>query len=380
MPFQGNMPKLLFLVTEDWYFYSHRLTLAREAKRNGYSVIVATRVQEHGERILAEGFQLRPIKMRRRSKNPLKEFASLLELIQLYRSERPDIVHHVAVKPVVYGSIAARLARVPRVVNAIAGMGYVFSSKSIKAKALRPFIKVLFKLLLNRPNTRTIFQNPDDQNMLIQAGIVGSPLTKLIRGSGVDPHVYMPSPEPAGLITVILATRMLWDKGIKEFVEAARVLRSEQVLARFVLVGDSDGDNPAAVPTAQLEAWSGNGVVEWWGRRGNMPEVFAASHIVCLPSAYGEGIPKVLIEAASCGRPIVTTDSPGCREIVRNDENGLLVPIRDHHALAHALRRLIEDASLRKQMGARGREMVLKEFTVDKVVEETLSLYDSLFL
>lgn len=374
------MRKLLFLVTEDWYFWSHRLPLAREAQRNGYSVLVATRVQEHGQRIFAEGFTLIPIRMLRRSKNPFKELNSLFELIRIYKAERPDIVHHVAVKPVVYGSLAARVARVPRVVNAIAGMGYVFSSERAKAKILRPFIKFLLKMLLNRPNTRTIFQNPDDQNMLIQAGIVRSELTRLIKGSGVDPQMYASSPEPAGAITVILASRMLWDKGIKEFVEAARLLRSEKITARFVLVGDSDGDNPAAVPTAQLETWNRNGDVEWWGRRDNMPEVFAASHIVCLPSAYGEGIPKVLIEAASCGRPIVTTDSPGCREIVRNDENGFLVPIRDHRALVHALRRLIEDASLRKKMGACGREMVLKEFTVDKVVEETLSLYDSLFL
>jgi glycosyltransferase involved in cell wall biosynthesis len=373
------MRKLLFLVTEDWYFWSHRLPLAREAQLNGYSIIVATRVQDHGQRILAEGYKLIPIGMQRRSTNPLKEFSSLLELIKLYRSERPDIVHHVAVKPVVYGSIAARLARVPRVINAIAGMGYVFTSQSMKAKALRPIIRFVLSRVLNRTNTRTIFQNPDDRNMLIESGIVRSERTKLIRGSGVDPEVYRPSPEPDGVTTVVLASRMLWDKGIQEFVKAARLLRSEHVNARFVLVGDSDNGNPAAVPTAQLEAWYKSSVIEWWGKRNNMPEIFAASHIVCLPSAYGEGIPKVLIEAASCGRPIVTTDSPGCREIVRNNENGLLVPIRDHVALARALQKLIANSGLRAQMGARGREIVLEEFTVEKVVSETLLLYNTLF-
>ena len=374
------MRKILFLVTEDWYFYSHRLPLAREAQRNGYSVVVATRVQEHGQRILAEGFKLHPIGMQRRSTNPFKELSTLIELIRLYKSERPDIVHHVAVKPVVYGSLAARLERVPRVVNAIAGMGYVFSSDRIKAKIIRPFIEVLFKVLLTRSNTRTIFQNPDDQNMLIRAGVVRRELTKLIRGSGVDPKMYFPAPEPTGIVTIVLASRMLWDKGIKEFVEAARMLKTDRVNARFVLVGDTDNGNFAAVPSAQLDAWSKSGIVEWWGKRDDMPQVFAASHIVCLPSAYGEGVPKVLIEAASCGRPIVTTDSPGCREIVRNDENGLLVPIRDHIGLAYALRRLIEDASLRKQMGIRGRAIVLEGFTVEKVVRETLSLYQSLFV
>jgi glycosyltransferase involved in cell wall biosynthesis len=373
------MPKLLFLVTEDWYFYSHRLPLAREAQRSGYSVIVATRVQEHGQRILAEGFKLLPIGMLRRSKNPFKEFASLLELIRLYRSERPDVVHHVAVKPVVYGSIAARLARVPRVINAIAGMGYVFSSKSIKVKALRPLVKFVLKFLLNRPTTRTIFQNPDDQNMLIREDIVRRELTRLIRGSGVDPQKYSPAPEPAGAVMIVLASRMLWDKGIGEFVEAARILKADRINARFVLVGDTDNGNFAAVPSAQLDAWNRSGIVEWWGKRDDIPQIFAASHIVCLPSAYGEGVPKVLIEAASCGRPVVTTDTPGCREIVRNGENGLLVPVRDPVALAHAIRTLIADSRLRGQMGARGRNIVLEEFTLEIVVGETLSLYRSLF-
>ena len=373
------MRRLLFLVTEDWYFWSHRLALAREAQRNKYSVIVATRVQEHQQRILLEGFTLISIGMLRRNKNPFTELYSLFELIHIYRTEHPDIVHHVGMKPVAYGSLAARVARVPRVVNAIAGMGYVFSSARIKAKIYRLFIKLILSMLLNRSNTRTIFQNPEDQNILIQTGVVRSELTRLIRGSGVDPKVYAPTSEPDGLITVILATRMIWDKGIKEFVEAARLLRSKQIRARFVLIGDSDGRNPAAVPTSQLEAWSRSGDVEWWGKRGNMPEVFAASHIVCLPSAYGEGIPKVLIEAASCGRPIVTTNSPGCREIVRNNENGFLVPIRDHIALANALQTLIQDPKLRKRMGVRGREIVLEEFTEEKIVGETLLLYDSLF-
>jgi len=373
------MRRLLFLVTEDWYFWSHRLALAREAQRNKYSVIVATRVQEHQQRILLEGFTLISIGMLRRNKNPFTELYSLFELIHIYRTEHPDIVHHVGMKPVAYGSLAARVARVPRVVNAIAGMGYVFSSARIKAKIYRLFIKLILSMLLNRSNTRTIFQNPEDQNILIQTGVVRSELTRLIRGSGVDPKVYAPTSEPDGLITVILATRMIWDKGIKEFVEAARLLRSKQIRARFVLIGDSDGRNPAAVPASQLEAWSRSGDVEWWGKRGNMPEVFAASHIVCLPSAYGEGIPKVLIEAASCGRPIVTTNSPGCREIVRNNENGFLVPIRDHIALANALQTLIQDPKLRKRMGVRGREIVLEEFTEEKIVGETLLLYDSLF-
>jgi len=370
--------KILFLVTEDWYFWSHRLPLARQARQKGYSVIVATRVQAHGQRILDEGFQLIPIGMLRRSKNLLNEFRSILELIRIYRTERPDIVHHVALKPIVYGSLAARITGVPRVVNALAGMGYVFTTDNFKTKLLRPVIKLFLNVLFDRPNTRIILQNPDDRDMLIKAGIVRGELTRLIRGSGVDPQTYFPTPEPEGMLTVVMASRMLWDKGIKEFVDAAHLLRAEQVNARFVLVGDNDEHNPASVSTAQLTAWNMSGDVEWWGKHDNMPSIFAQSHIICLPS-YREGVPKVLIEAAACGRPIVTTNAPGCREIVRDTENGFLVPIRDHISLAHALRKLINEPSLRKKMGARGREIVLNEFTVDKVVDETLSLYSGLF-
>ena len=373
------MRKLLFLVTEDWYFCSHRLQLAREARQNGYSVVVATHVWEHGQRILDEGFKLIPLRMRRRSANPLKELSTLAELIRIYRSESPDVVHHVAVKPVVYGSIAARLTRLPRVVNAITGTGYVFSSDRLVAKTLRPFIKLILRYLLNRRMTLTIFQNPDDRNMLIRKGIVREKFTRIIRGSGVDTNKYLPVPEPNGITVITLASRMLWDKGISEFVEAARMLKTEGMKARFVLVGGTDNDNFASIPSTQLDQWNREGFVEWWGKRDDMPRIFAASHLVCLPSAYGEGIPKVLIEAASCGRAVVTTDSPGCREIVRDGENGLLIPVRQAGELAGAIKKLIENPDLRRKMGSKGREMVVNEFSIEKVVKETLSVYEELF-
>jgi glycosyltransferase involved in cell wall biosynthesis len=377
-PPQNRSLKLLFLVTEDWYFWSHRLALAREAQRNGYSVIVATRMHEHGQSILDERFTLIPIRMRRRTRNPLREISSLFEIIRIYRKEKPDIVHHVAIKPVVYGSLAAFLAGVPSVVNAIAGLGYLFSSETIKAAFLRSLVKCLLKLLLNRPNTRTILQNPDDQETLVRSGIVPRSFTRLIRGSGVDQSKYVPSPEPVGTVAVIMASRMLWEKGVADFVRAATLLRSEGVHARFILAGESDAENPSSVPIEQLQLWRAQGDVEWIGKREDMPEVFASIHIVCLPSFYGEGIPKVLIEAASCGRPIVTTDIPGCREIVRNGENGILVPARNPSALASALSALIHNAQLRQRMGEKGRKMVLREFSEEIVIQQTLSLYNDL--
>lgn len=369
--------KILFLVTEDWYFWSHRLSLARAARDAGFEVIVATRVGEYGDQIAREGFKLVPIGLLRRSHNPWRELRSIRELVRIYRTERPHLVHHVALKPLLYGSLAAVFAGVPSVVNAIAGMGFVFNSSSGTARMLRPFVQRAFRLLLNRPCSRLILQNPDDREMLVRARVLQPERIVLIRGCGVDLNAFVPSPEPSGVALVALASRMLWDKGVSEFVEAVRILQRRNVLARFVLVGDSDPENLAAVPASQLRAWHDSGVVEWWGRRDDMPSVFAQANIVCLPS-YGEGLPKVLIEAAACARPIVTTDAPGCREVVRQGENGLLVPARDPQSLANALQQLISSPSLRRRMGARGREIAVAEFSEEKVVKETLSLYREL--
>lgn len=368
---------ILFLITEDWYFCSHRLAIAREALRQGMNVIVATRIQKHRKQIEQEGMRVIPIRMVRSGKNPFKELLAVWELIRIYRNERPDIVHHVAMKPVLYGSLAARVVRVPHVVNAFAGMGYLFISNRLKTAVLRKCISLAFRVLLNRSNSRIILQNPDDQRLLVQSGILNPERIEMIRGSGADTELFFPTPEPAGSPTVVLASRMLWDKGVGEFVEAALLLRKEGVNARFVLVGDTDPENPKAVPSSQLEFWNKSGIVEWWGKREDMPKVFAEAHIVCLPS-YREGLPKVLIEAAACGRAIVATDVPGCREIVLHEKNGLLVQSRSASDLATALERLIRNQGLRQSMGIRGRELAVTEFSVDKIVGQTMSLYRKL--
>jgi len=373
-------PKILFFVTEDWYFWSHRLPLARAAKAAGYEVTVVTRVQEYGDRIRAEGFKLIPLALRRRGRNPWQELRVIMQLVRIYRMERPDIVHHVAIKPVLYGSVAAWLTHVRATVNALAGLGYVFSSNQRKARLLRPLVKLAYHFLLNRANSRTIIQNPEDRHLLTTAAFLGPEKTVLIRGSGVDVDLFAPTLEPQGAPIIVMACRMLWDKGVREFVQAARLLHETGVAARFVLVGKSDTENPTAVPVSQLVEWQQQGDVEWWGHREEMHRVFALSHIACLPTFYGEGLPKVLIEAAACGRPIVATDVPGCREIVRHGENGLLVPARDAPALAEALKQLILDPVMRERMGRRGREIVEAEFSVAKIVHETLAVYRSLLV
>ncbi len=366
--------KLLFFVTEDWYFVSHRLPLAVAAREAGYEVTVVTRVAEHGYAIREAGLRLIPIELSRRSKNPVSELMLISRLIALYRHEKPDIVHHVAMKPVLYGSLAARLAGVSHVVNALTGLGWLFTSQSRLAGVLGRGVRFAFGKLLNRGTV--IVQNPDDVRWLADLG-VESGCIQLIRGSGVDVNRFAPMPESEGVPVVVLASRMLWGKGVGEFVAAARSLKQQGITARFVLVGDPDPANPASIPQALLDDWKKEGAVEWWGHRDDMPQVFAQSRIVCLPS-YREGLPKVLLEAAACGRAVVTTDVPGCREVVRDGDNGLLVPVRNVAALTEALMRLLADPILCQRMGERGRQRVVGKFSQELVIDQTLAIYREL--
>ncbi len=367
--------KLLFLVTEDWYFVSHRLSLACAAKEAGYDVVIVTQVTDHGDVITNSGLKLEPLKFSRSHGKPWQDLMTVISIFRIYKKHKPDFVHHVAIKPVIYGSVAALFARVPVVINALTGLGFVFSSAQIKAKFLRSLIKPLLKILLSRRNTWLIIQNPDDQRTLKEAGIITGKQVAMIRGSGVDSTKFRPfDHSSADIPVVLLASRMLWDKGVGEFVEAARLIKSSGRDVRFVLVGDSDPENPACISQQELSEWQASGIVEWWGRRDNMSEILANSTLVCLPS-YREGLPKVLIEAAACGKAIVATDAPGCREIVQHGVNGFLVPVKDASALAEAIEKLLRDDSLREKMGKKGRDIVEQEFTIEKVTSETLTLY-----
>lgn len=369
--------KLLFLQTEDWTFWSHRLPLARAAKSAGYEVVVALRVDAHGERLRSEGFRVVPLDWRRNSVNPVRELLMLLAIVRLYAREKPDIVHQVTAKPIIYGSIAARLCGVRAVLNAMTGLGFVFMSEGGKARLLKPFVRLALKFAFTIPNSRTIFENPDDRALFVGMGLLPPERTAVIPGTGVDIEEFRPTPESAGAPVVVLPCRMLWDKGVGEFVEAAGMLKAAGVEARMALVGDSDSENLTAVPISVLSQWKKSGVIEWWGRRTNMQEVYAQSHIVCLPS-YREGLPVTLMEGAACGRPLVATDVPGCREVVRNGVNGFLVPARDARGLAAALRLLLEDAGLRRRMGSKARDTAVEKFAQEKTVRQYLALYQKL--
>lgn len=372
-------PKLLYLVSEDWYFVSHRLALAVAAQDAGYDVSVATRVNKDGDNIRNAGLRLLPITFERAGLGPALEIQTIARLIALYRQERPSIVHHVSVKPVIYGSIAARASGVRGIVNALMGLGYVFSSQSAKARALRPAVRAGLGLALRAPNTRVIIQNSDDQALLAQQSLARGKDVRLIRGSGVDPRDFPVTPCPPGTPLVVLPARLLKDKGVEEFVDAAKILKSRGIDARFALVGDPDPLNPASFLKSTVDAWVASGAVEHWGwqPQSAMPSILASSSIVCLPS-YREGLPKALLEAAASGRAIVTTDVPGCREIVHHAINGWLVPARDAAALANALQEAINNPALRQSYGEAGRAMVEQEFSMQHVIEQTLAVYREL--
>jgi len=367
-------PKLLYLIAEDWYFCSHRMPLAIAAKAAGFEVTVATRLRKHSEMIRSAGLQAISFELSRSGMNPIMESNAVMRLAALYHRVRPDIVHHVAMKPVLYGSLAAKMSGVRQVVNAIAGLGWLFASRSPIARLLKPHVRFALHLFLKQ--SRIIVQNPDDARLVAGLGVDPCRL-RMIRGSGVDIERFTPAPEQPGPPVVVLPSRLLWDKGVREFVDAARKLRELDINARFALVGAPDPGNPAAVPDGTLLAWQKEGVVELWGHREDMPAVFHQSHVVCLPS-YREGLPKALLEAAACARPIVTTDEPGCREIVRHMENGLLVPSRNSQVLAKAIGLLLANADLRRRMGEKGRHLVESEFFVEKVITDTLTLYQEM--
>jgi glycosyltransferase involved in cell wall biosynthesis len=315
-----------------------------------------------------------PIRFSRRSLNPLVDLRVLSAIIRIYRQEKPDIVHHVAIKPILYGTLAARWLGIGAVINAPVGMGYAFSSTDWRARLLRLLLNFGYRHLLNPPGSHVVFENNDDLQHFIKNGLVRPGDTGLIRGAGVDLEQFRPRTPADGLPVVILVARMLKDKGIYEFVAAAQSLNANSVSARFLLVGNPDQENPASIPESILKDWHGHFGIEWLGHQDNIAELLQQAHIACLPS-YREGLPKALLEAAACGLPIVTTNVPGCREIVTDQHNGFLVPARNASALAAAIDKLIKDPGLRRTMGSHSRALAYKAFGKERINGETLSLY-----
>lgn len=371
--------KIVLFANTEWYLYNFRRSLALALRDAGHDVLLLSPPGPYGEKLRALGLRWQPLPMDRRSLNPLREVALLWHLVRLLRRERPDVVHGFTIKCAVYGGLAARVAGVPGRVNAVAGMGYVFISESFKARALRPVVRALLKLALGGRNARLILQNPDDVALFEQAGLVNAARVRLIPGSGVDCVRFAPDPVRVrgARVRVLLPARLLWDKGLAEYVQAARLLREWALPVDLLLAGDPDPGNPAAVPEATVRQWVDEGVLDWLGHVDDMPALLRSVDVVALPS-YREGLPKGLIEAAACGCALIATDVPGCREVVEHAVDGLQVPVKDGVALAEAMARLVRDAGLRERLGVAARAKAMAQFDERIVVRETLAVYAEL--
>jgi glycosyltransferase involved in cell wall biosynthesis len=367
---------ILFIVNAAWFFLSHRLPLARAAREAGYDVHLLAAISDLSEQqaLEREGIVVHHARITRAGLNPIAELRFLLQTMRLMGALSPTLVHNVTVKPVLYGTLAARVLGVPGIINAISGLGYAFSDKSrwMLAGALR----VAYRLLLSSSRVHVIFQNDDDAHEFMSAHLVRPNQCTLILGSGVDLTQFRPaSEEPSNSPLIVLPARMLRDKGVLDFAAAARLLSARGVHTRLALAGPLDSSNPAALSRNDLAELTAESPVQWLGAVEDMPGLYRRAHIVCLPS-YREGLPKSLIEACAAGRPIVTTDVPGCRAVVTHEVNGLLVPPRNPEALADALERLVHDAALRERFGRAGRARAEREFALGYIVEQTLKVYE----
>ncbi|MCL6618298.1 MAG: glycosyltransferase family 4 protein [Thermomonas hydrothermalis] len=371
--------KFVYYSNTDWYLWNFRRSLVLALRNAGHDVLLISPDGPYGEKLRGLGVRWQPVPMERRSLNPLRELALLWYLVRLLRREQPDLVHGFTIKCAVYGALAARLAGVPARVSAVAGLGYVFISDSFLARSLRPLVRVLLKVALGGRNARLILQNPDDVALFQRAELVDPSRIRLIPGSGVDTIRFAPDPErmPGPRIRVLLAARLLWDKGLAEYVQAARLLHARQVPVELLLAGDPDPGNPAAVPEAEVHGWVNQGLLQWLGHVDDMPALFRSVDIVSLPS-YREGLPKSLIEAGACGCALIATQVPGCQDVICHGVDGLLVPPRDGVALADAIERLVQDGQLRARLAVAAREKALALFDERIVIARTLDVYHEL--
>jgi glycosyltransferase involved in cell wall biosynthesis len=370
------LKKLLYVVNVDWFFVSHRLPIAKAALDQNYQVHLASHFSNPIGEMEGEGIIAHSIKIARSSRSPLGELRCFFSILNVMRKVRPDLVHLVTIKPVIYGGIAARILGIPAVA-AIPGLGYSFSSKSLIMRCFQALLIILYRFSVGGTNCQVIVQNRHDFIILRERIGVPPDRMTLIHGSGVAVSSYPVVPELDGPFTVVMAARLLHDKGVHEFVDAARLVKQRHPEVRFLLAGDLDEENPSSLSPIELEAIRKDGMVEHCGYVQDIPALFARAHFVVLPS-YREGLPKVLIEAAACGRAVITTSTPGCEDAILPDETGLLVPVRDAKALADAMIRLIEDPQLRHRLGERGRRLAVDRYDIGTVINTHLEIYRSL--
>jgi glycosyltransferase involved in cell wall biosynthesis len=369
-------PKLLFLVTEDWYFWSHRLPMARAARDAGFAVSVATRVAAHGERIVAEGFALLPFAWRRADNTPWQSLRTIAALRRLVRAARPDIVHAISLMPVVYGGLALLLpTRRPVLIASLTGLGHALESGSLRARLLRLPIRAVLWTMLRRPRTAFIVQNDAHRRALLPVASESTSTIEVIAGSGVDTQHFSPLPDPAARpITIAFVGRLLASKGIRELVAAHLALQDRGVPVRLLIAGAPDPDAPTALGDREVKGWLDHPALVWLGHVEDVRQVWNEAHVAVLPSHH-EGLPLSLLEAAACARPLIATDIPGCRAIAKDNVNALLVPVGDVQALAAAIERLVRDDALRRRLGAASRTFVDPDLSADRIGTATVALY-----
>jgi glycosyltransferase involved in cell wall biosynthesis len=364
--------KVVLFANTDWYLYNFRCNLALALRDRGDEVVLLSPGGEYAERLQAMGFRWMDLPFSRRGMNPLVELRTILYLARLFRREKPDLVHAFTIKSVLYGTLAARLAGVRAIVNSITGLGYIFMPGGVGKRLLRSLVRLWYRTMMR--GTQVIFENEDDRQAFLRFGFIRPEEGFVTPGVGVDTDRFAPVPFPADGPVFLMAARLLWDKGVGEFVEAARRLRAEGIQARFALAGRTDAGNPTSIPEAQITAWRDEGVLEWWGWIEDMQSALARATVVCLPS-YREGLPTVLIEAAACGRPVIASDVPGCRDTLEDGATGFLVRERDADSLAAAMRKLAASPALCQQMGAAGRLLVEDKFSSRRVVQQIFDIY-----
>jgi len=374
--------KFVFYANTDWYLYNFRLSTALRLKSEGHDVVMLSPPGEYGERFESHGLRwIQLASMDRASLNPLREAATIRDLTRVLKHERPDLLHNFTVKCAIYGAIAARAAGVPAVVNAVAGMGYVFSSERMLARSLRPIVKLLMRGTLGGKGTRLILQNPDDADAFVRARLVPQQQIRVIRSSGVNLERFLPVDPYAEArpLRVLLAARLLWEKGIGEYIESARLLRAQGRTIEFVIAGSPDPGNPRSVSREQAESWVAEGLVDWRGHVEDMPALMRSMDVIALPSYYREGVPKSLIEAAACGLAVITTNLPGCREVVsEHGVDGLHVEPRCARSLAECIARLDDDRVLVRRLGECARAKAMEHFDEQMVIRRTIEVYDEL--
>lgn len=366
--------RVLLFANTDWFLYNFKRSLAERLRADGHDVILLSPPGPYGEKLRALGFRWEPFALSRSGINPLREALAIRRLRRLYASLRPDLVHHFTIKCIIYGSLAARGAGVPRIVNSVTGLGFALLADTFKARLIRPVVLALYRLSLR--DTRVVFQNADNRDTLDAYGVLADSQVTLIPGDGIDTAQFAPSADASPLV-VLMMCRLLRAKGVAEYVEAARLVRARLPQARFLLAGAPDPGNPESIDAATLARWREEGAVELLGQRDDVLALQQGCAVAVLASTQGEGMPRALLEAAACGKPLVTTRVPGCRELVDHGANGLLVDPGDARALAAAIEALLRDPARAREMGLAARARVEAVYANDVINAMTVTLYQS---